>query len=258
MIALCREHHDAADRGVFSKSELHELKKGPHFVDDVRAHFPWAKRNFLVRLGGFYSGGNRSVVNVSSRPLIRFAKDENNLLLLCLELRSSDDTPVLTVSENLFSADPSSLHDLRVNTSGTEVKVWFAERNIGLDLSFARLTLDALNAVLAADRELGRNEARKLSQRLPPEIAKSLPDDTEHDLVGNFVRRWATENCLDDEGKIPFINFRQMRIFSERGAVVIRDGIRADDGPKIVYSGSFDNGGGAINLASFDFLYQVL
>src|SRR5690349_17637133 len=65
MIALCREHHDAAEK-LFSKDELRALKQAGLSVEDVKARFPWAKRSILVRLGGVYCGGTSNVFMVDN------------------------------------------------------------------------------------------------------------------------------------------------------------------------------------------------
>ncbi len=88
MIALCREHHDAADRGLFSKGELRALKQIALSVEDVKAHFPWAKRGIFVRLGGVYCGGSSNIFMVNNDKIIRFTKDASGLLLFSFRLAS--------------------------------------------------------------------------------------------------------------------------------------------------------------------------
>ena len=108
MIALCREHHDAADRGLFSKGELRALKQIALSVEDVKAHFPWAKRGIFVRLGGVYCGGSSNIFMVNNDKIIRFTKDASGLLLFSFRLRAADGTTVLLMEENGFLADPAN------------------------------------------------------------------------------------------------------------------------------------------------------
>jgi uncharacterized coiled-coil protein SlyX len=266
MIALCREHHDAADRGLFSKGDLQALKKAALSVEDVKARFPWAKRGILVRLGGVYCGGSSIIFAVSNAPIIRFTKDDSGLLLLSFELRSADSTPALLMEENVFLADPDALHDLEVDTGPTRIKAWFAKRDIGLDLSFRRVRMEELNEALTEDRQRAENIQAKLTHLLTPEMqvlieqnsgrppswATGLPEGIREahlsgDPVGWSVRHWATTNCLDDEQRIPFLDFRNMVVHDGGRRVLIRNGIRQGEGG-IVYCTSFDNGSGAFNL----------
>jgi hypothetical protein len=273
MIALCREHHDAADAGVFSREQLHALKKAPHSVDDVRAQFPWAKRNLLVRLGGVYCGDVSNVLNIGENSIISLSKDANGLLVLSCVLTSADGKPVFVVEENMFEADPSGLHDLEINLSATRVTVWLANRDIGMDLSFRRITVDELGTILAKDREKAETtkgqvmptsaeietrfppEMRAMieeARRTPPSWLESLPPHLRElhvsdDPVGTQVRNWAKANCQDDEQRIPFLDFRRMKVCCDGKYIVIRDGLRLVSGG-IFYSASFDNKGGAIRL----------
>jgi hypothetical protein len=74
MIALCLEHAAHADGDAFSKDELRSLKKSGPTVGTVIGHFPWAKREFLIRLGGCYfcSTGDvrRTVLTLDTTPKI--------------------------------------------------------------------------------------------------------------------------------------------------------------------------------------------
>ena len=137
MIALCREHHDAADRGILSSGELRALKQSPLSVEDVKSHFPWAKREVLVRVGGVYCGGSSIAFAMNNQPVVHFTKDDHGLLLLSCDLRAPDGSSAISMEENMLLADPALLHDLEVATGATRIKAWFAKRNVGLELSFS-------------------------------------------------------------------------------------------------------------------------
>jgi len=235
-------------------------------VEDVKARFPWAKRGILVRLGGVYCGGSSVIFAVNNDPIIRFTKDGSGLLVLSFDLRAADGTPALSMEENVFLADPDALHDLEVDTGPTRIKAWFAKRDVGLDLSFRRVRIEELNEALAEDRQRGESIRAKLPDLLPPEMravieehcspspswAANLPEGIREaylsgDPTGEIVRRWATANCLDDEQRIPFLDFRNIVVHHGGRQVLIRNGIREGEGG-IVYSASFDNASGAFNL----------
>ena len=117
MIALCKDHAGAADGALFSKAQLREWKVSAAVAEDVKAHFPWAARDFLIRLGGCYSGGDSVPLLVGGEPIISLSRDASGLLLLSAELRSPDGSLLASVQENIFEADPVQIHDLTIDTA---------------------------------------------------------------------------------------------------------------------------------------------
>jgi hypothetical protein len=89
IIALCGEHHNAADRGVLSKGELKAWKQRSPDAN-VQVMFPWAKREFLVRMGGVYHGGSRVAFAVNGQPVIELKRQDNDRLTLSFILKASD------------------------------------------------------------------------------------------------------------------------------------------------------------------------
>jgi hypothetical protein len=91
---------------------------------------------------------------------------------------------------------------------------------------------------------------RGLSQPLPP-WAVDLPVDVRdtfirNDPTGVFIRTWASANRLDDEGRIQFLDFKNMVVHHQGRRITIRDGVR-EGKAGVVYSAAFNNAA-AINL----------
>jgi hypothetical protein len=267
MIALCRPHHDAADAGVFSKQQIQELKKQQR-TSSAEVDFPWAPRSLLIRVGGCYCGGTETLVAIGGKSCIRIRRAETGLLLLSLKVDNVDGANILEVEDNMLLAQPAELHDLEVNTSATKVRVWFADRKIGLDLSFKRMTAEQLSDLLKTD--LDRSNARRderlsslklrlgdragvlestpesreawlasLSNPLPDAIRSAIISD---DQVGDLVKEWARNNCRDDEGLVAVLNFKQLSLYGHGRHVQIEDGVRSD-GLDVSYSTFFDQEG---------------
>ncbi len=278
MIALCRKHHDAADQGVYSKGELRELKESLVNSQSVIADLPWSKREFLIRLGGCYSGGTDVAISLAGKRAVWLRRAGNGFLFLSFQLSAADGSVLAAMDDNMFEADPSRLHDLEATTSGTRLKFWLSQRNIGLNLSFERVTLDKLSAILEVDRLRGeqafekrfqivkqqlpaalRDKATKLSsepdygwlqslplfQQLPEEIQETCLSE---DFISTLVKVWASSHCMDDERRIPLLNLENIVLFDGSRRVEIRNGIVADGGSTISYSASFDNGGSSFNI----------
>jgi len=270
MIALCHQHHDFADAGGFSKEELHALKAGNYSTDSVMAKFPWAKKALLIRLGGCYSGGSSAVLSVSDEPIIQLTKGPHDLLFLSFVLKLPDGTVVARMIDNGFQSDPATLHNLQCKASGTLIKIWFAPRDIGLDLSFRRLTMDELSDILQTDKKRAeesptgrhaREEMERAMGDLPasfrdliseggprmPAGGEGLPKHIAEafwsgDPVGSFTKDWASTHCLDDDDKITLLDFANVSVNNAGRHIRIRNGI--GEGPGyMVYCAAFDNGG---------------
>jgi len=246
MIALCREHHDEADQGHYSPDELRQLKNSGLSADTVKGDFPsWMKASLLVRVGGSYIGGCRNVIAVEHRPIIRLTQNEAGLLSLSFVLSDARCEPVAVMEDNAFEAYPDNIHDMFVATRKGRVKVWLAAKDdIGLDLSFRRLSLDELEEVLETDRTRAYTKAEVLLRNEFPGvrelISQALHSD---DPVGRHVKSWAEKNCMCDDLKIPFVNFESISVFLRGERIVLKDGL----GPTFDYCAAFDQPG-AFNL----------
>ena len=243
MIALCGEHHDAADANAYSKERLHELKKGPYSSDDVKAHFPWSqKTDLIVRLGGNYSGGNQIALMGNNQPIISLSRDEEGLVVLSLTFKSPNGLELLSIDENYLSVEPSAIHDLECKANQQSIKVWFGVRNIGLELQFMRLTEPEFDAQLNADYEASEKiKPSSFSEFFP------LPNWPSTDILGKRIKEWADKRCRDSDGLYPMINVLNMTVYQNGRKVVIRNGI-GENKPAIIYSAAFDNGRAGFNI----------
>ena len=271
MIALCRQHHDFADAGGFSNDELRSLKTRDYSADSVKANFPWAKMAMLIRLGGCYSGGSSAVLRVSGDPVVSLTNGPSGLIFLSFSLKLPDGAIVASMIENAFQSDPLTLHDLSCTASATRIKVWFAPRDIGLDLSFQRLTVDELSRILQTDKERAENSpAAKRAKAEIDELKAALPESMrdylsgaetqiplswidhlpEHlrqaylsgDPVGFSIKRWALQNCVDADGKLTLLDFTNFSVKNAGRTIRIRNGIEEGQG-FLGYCAAIDNAG---------------
>jgi len=95
MIALCREHHDKAEGGHYTKDALRRLKSASYSVSDVKEIFPWARTDFVIRVGGLYSCGSHAVIHVDDEPVIQLTIGEDGLLSVSFVLRAADSAIVV-------------------------------------------------------------------------------------------------------------------------------------------------------------------
>jgi hypothetical protein len=170
------------------------------------------------------------------------------------------------MKDNAFECEYKNLYDLKVNTGASHLEIWFEWRNVGLDASFSRISLDKLDKILREDRtqaektnKVDEDEWKRAVQRLesienPNERIRDdiesmkrlknqhpliknmqrLPSDgdssgQEVDSVGDRVRKVAVSDCLDADGLIPFLNFQRLEIHHSGRKFVIRDGVQTED-----------------------------
>lgn len=282
IIALCGTFHDDADEkgenaGAYSIDGLRRLKNSRRSAEDVKAHFPtWQdKESLLVRLGGCYTDTLTPIISINEVPQITLGKNAEGLLTLSFELRNKDDGVLLRMEDNWLTAYPAKVHDMIVPPKTKTVKVWLDEDDVGLEFSFNRITMADLDELLRQDFEKAlkigaererefmatlspedrkcREEMLRISQsmprHLPPGAEERLPEAIREcffaeDKTGCFVKRWVKDNCLMDDGLIPFLNFEQMAIYTHGHRFMIKDGVANF----AYYCSAFKNGKGTFNL----------
>jgi hypothetical protein len=103
MIALCREHHDAADAGAYTREQLHEMKaKGRGRAKELGARFEWMRHRLLVVVGGSFFYEVPIAVQLRDEPVIWFGRDEHQRLLLNVNMPSATHEPRMRVDNNFW------------------------------------------------------------------------------------------------------------------------------------------------------------
>lgn len=277
IVAMCPLCHADADEkgeraGAYSKDELRSMKKSQRSSEEVKGHFPaWEqKKRLLVRMGGCYADTHSPLFSVNEVPQIVVGKNEAGLLSLSFELRNREDQVLLRMEENWLTAYPANVHDMIVTPKTKEVKIWLDKEDVGLELSFRRVTIRELDQLLSRDRERQEKIAGEQLAQMPPEHRKfvehalregwsqprrlpagldDLPEDLREailseDQIGTLVKRWAERHCAMDDGLIPLLDFEQMAIYHHGERLTIKDGVAGF----LYYSAAFNNQKGAINV----------
>ena len=78
---------------------------------------------------------------------------------------------------------------------------------------------------------------------MPPEIVEAALSG---DPTGILVRAYAKRQ-LDDEGKVAFLDFEKLRVYSNGNELVVGDGLESGRG-FFNYCASFNNGEGGFSL----------
>ena len=271
MVALCSKHHTMADRGVFSKAQLRTFKNTPHSVEEVKAKFEWARPRQLVRLGGFYMGGKHHMMNLEvdtfKERFVGLRENDVGLLELSFVLRDKYMNRVAVMENNMFIAKPDRMFDLQVDAGATRIRIREQRRKVLLDLQTERKTPEELTRLLESDWARAQKAIRKKAacddtigpvfrdylrgpltavETEDSETPQVWRDEGSGELVDSrqhlipFVFDWAMEYCVDDEGLIPVLDFRNVLAYVFRRKIEIRNGI--DAGQKsIAFGASFSS-----------------
>ena len=88
MIALCSQHHRAADGGAYTKQQLHELKTRK--CTDVSGRFEWRRNDLILLLGGSIFINFTTVIrdDITDKKIIWVNRDEHNNMLLNLDMNA--------------------------------------------------------------------------------------------------------------------------------------------------------------------------
>lgn len=235
MIALCPEHHEKADRGVFTKARLHELKSSSHSANTVRSRFDWEASRHLVRIGGCYVGNIGPILVSGNEEIIGIREGAELKFELSFTLRDSSGRVVAVMQNNSFLADPRDLYDLSVDVGGTRVKIRFRKRGILLDLSFNRITPAQLDKLLIDDARSSYERADQFG------VPFSVDKHARYSPVGTHIRSWGNSNCMDSDGRICLLDFRHMVLYRDGTPLLVRDGIEFGPGSHWRFCGCIDS-----------------
>lgn len=241
MIALCRSHHDLADGGNWTRSELCSFKQTPPNLELIRKKFLWADSKVLYRLGGNYAANCPYILTISGVPIIWHTTSQDGRILFSLDIRNEENFQILFIEENFLSTEYTKIEDLSINTHENHLKVWLGKRKVGLELRLRHLSLDELAAQLDKDVTKALSTLEKFEKFLPSNLLETMPKP---DV--SFVLDFAERECLNTDNKIAILDFLNATLFGRGKCVEIRNGIVT--GSEFHFCFSHNNGGAAFAL----------
>lgn len=170
--------------------------------------------------------------------------------------------------DNWLTGVPENIHDMIVTPKTKEIKIWLGGEDVGLEISFRRISFTDLDNLLARDRKHADRQMQAHIAQMPPEqrvllreavrdgdgslptsirgIPEYLRDAMRSsDLVGTFIKGWVKQHCVMDDGLIPLLNIEQMSIYHHGERFVIKDGVAGF----LHYCAAFGNRKSAINIS---------
>ncbi len=125
IIPLCRIHHDKADAGTWTKSQLHAFKRTARQErGHVKGRFEWMRQQLLGVFGGNFAYECHTLLYCCKQPVIWFNRNRDGYTLVNLAMpRTADDAvPVL---DNNDWVVPTDVQDIESPPNGRILSVTY-------------------------------------------------------------------------------------------------------------------------------------
>lgn len=146
MIALCSEHHNFADGGMYSADYLRKLKQSSS-IEPPKGKLPWNAANAFISFGGNYCvtrQGRCFSFRVDGKNVFSLRLKEDGYLAVNASIFNSTNRLVCEIVENDILPNLSNLGDLRCSVQGKMVEIKSRTNEAYLSLKFDRIDENAL------------------------------------------------------------------------------------------------------------------
>ena len=101
MIALCLPHAAQADGGVFTDTQIRELKTNPFLTgEQVSGKNQWLRRNTVLKSGTNLFLNIRTLVTVCKKPVIWFNRNADGYLELSMNIVDNSGNQLFVMENN--------------------------------------------------------------------------------------------------------------------------------------------------------------
>jgi hypothetical protein len=103
MVALCREHHDAADAGAYTRDDFREMKvRGRDRTQALSGRFEWRRQRLLSVVGGSFYYDTPIPIKLRDHPVVWFNRNDEQRFLLNVAMPSTVPEPRLRIDDNFW------------------------------------------------------------------------------------------------------------------------------------------------------------
>jgi hypothetical protein len=250
MIALCTVCHPMADRGKWTRDDLHSYKQNSPTQELIRSEFGWSELAVVYRLGGNYAiDCGAGVIAINNRRVLWDGRSPEGRLLFSLDFRGEKGQSLLQVRQNFLSVQTTRVSDFSLNTGATYLKLWLGNRKPGIELQFHRLTIDKLRDKIMQDSERSSDAAEKLFPKDLFPVIHSPPAGFLDRLIQIPIDH-ITQHCLDSDGTVTLIDITRARLYTLNGGLVdvSESGVRLPNGSRWSGCHAIEAGGYAFNI----------
>jgi hypothetical protein len=147
MIALCPEHHHQADGGLWTDSQLRQMKLSPFVDSQLRVRWPWQTERMLIKVGPCPVLEGGCALRLDGIPVARFAPAQipafgSKVALLDSNVRDHSGEQLLSIRDGWLDLDASRTSDA-LFTAQTKTFSVRSTHGALLSLRFRRPTAEA-------------------------------------------------------------------------------------------------------------------
>jgi hypothetical protein len=135
MIALCLQHHQEADVGTYTGSQLRRLKQAQRTVDRVEGRFNWKREKTLFICGGNYFLNCEVALRIGRVDVVWFTKSDEYFDLCNIDLSSADGQLTFSMRDNDWQVVPS-VDDVEAPPSARKLSVRSKRHDVSLNIEF--------------------------------------------------------------------------------------------------------------------------
>lgn len=186
MIALCLQHHKAADAGAFTNDQLKKLKNTSS-TKLIQGRFHWKRDQLFIIAGSNFFLGSPSILEYGNKKLIWFGKSSDGYATVNMDLFSPSGQLVFSMRKNDWVVFPK-VEDIDSPPSARSLVVRSKRNAVSLDLQFYEGSLDQ---VCARARQILKKTNLQAEKQLPwPDIEiKGVTFPPREDPVDKSVTR---------------------------------------------------------------------
>lgn len=123
IIALCGTHHNLADGGTFTNTQLRDFKdKSSKNYLSVKEKIQWMRNKMLLITGGHVYMDNTYDFIINDKPFIWFNRDKDGYALLNLSIEDEQSRPIIKIVDNDFEIT-SAVQDIECYPSGKRITI---------------------------------------------------------------------------------------------------------------------------------------
>lgn len=201
MIALCANHAQKADSGVYTKEQLKRWKANPFVKDRISEQWPWEPENLVFLMGGCVFFGVRPLLTLRGRKVFCATREirpwaSTASVVFDLDLVDPEGHPIVEMKRNWLTIHTDRLDDLRFTPGSKQFCV--------SHISGLQMAIQYYHYSPAAFE-------RRLSY-VPPDRRIIIPTATE----------FAKKHSVDSEGRIPVVTLTG-KLFNEDVTLDIRE-----------------------------------
>ncbi|MBX9986363.1 hypothetical protein [Priestia aryabhattai] len=143
MIAFCPTHHNQADQGAWSISDMHQMKKEKN-REPVKGRLEWSIRESILIAGNNYFMGAPFKFRVKGVEVFGLEQDRKGRLLINSLLWNKKGEVVALINRNDISVNHLNIGDLNCMASGKKIRVETSDSSNYFEVCFDRIPVEDL------------------------------------------------------------------------------------------------------------------